>query len=42
MWNAIPREYFLDVSLHLGVQGERLLIEEINPLLQSMCEGKTY
>ena len=42
LWNAIPREYFLDASLHLGAQGERLLIEEINPVLKSMCEGRTY
>ena len=27
LWNAIPPQYFLDVSLHLGAEGERLLIE---------------
>jgi hypothetical protein len=38
LWNAIPRRYFLDASLHLGPQGERLLIQKIDPVVQSMCK----
>jgi len=37
LWNAIPPAYFLDASLHLGADGERLLIEALNPALQSIC-----
>lgn len=37
LWNAIPRRYFLDASLHLRAEGERLLIDQINPVLQSIC-----
>ncbi len=37
LWRAIPRRYFLDASLHLGAQGERLLIEKINPALLSIA-----
>ena len=37
LWDAIPRRYFLDASLHLGAEGERLLIKKIDPVLQSMC-----
>jgi hypothetical protein len=33
LWNAIPPQYFLDASLHLGAEGERLLIEQIIPAL---------
>jgi hypothetical protein len=36
LWDAIPPQYFLDASLHLGAEGERLLIEQITPALQSM------
>jgi len=42
LWNAIPPEYFSDAGLHLSVEGERLLIEQINPTLQSTeCNTKT-
>jgi len=38
LWNAIPPEYFLDASLHLGAEGEGLLIEKINPaVLSTAC-----
>lgn len=37
LWDAIPPQYFLDASLHLGAQGERLLIEELNPALLSIA-----
>jgi hypothetical protein len=37
LWNAIPPEYFLDASLHLGADGERLLVEKINPALLSIA-----
>ncbi|RPJ29272.1 MAG: hypothetical protein EHM33_01490 [Chloroflexi bacterium] len=37
LWNVIPPEYFLEPGLHLGVEGERLLIEQINPTLQSLA-----
>ncbi|HUE99533.1 MAG TPA: SGNH/GDSL hydrolase family protein [Anaerolineales bacterium] len=36
LWNAIPPQYFSDAGLHLGAEGERLLIEQINPALQSL------
>jgi hypothetical protein len=36
LWNAIPPQYFLDASLHLGVEGERLLIEQITPPVQAI------
>jgi hypothetical protein len=37
LWDAIPPQYFLDASLHLGAEGERLLIEKISPALLSMA-----
>lgn len=37
LWRAIPRRYFLDASLHLGAEGERLLIEKLNPALLSIA-----
>lgn len=37
LWNVIPPQYFLDTSLHLGAEGERLLIEQLNPALQLIC-----
>jgi hypothetical protein len=36
LWNAVPPEYFFDAGLHLSVEGERILIEQINPTLQSI------
>lgn len=41
LWNAVPPEYFSDAGLHLSAAGERLLIEQIAPTLQSMgCKQK--
>jgi hypothetical protein len=37
LWNAIPPQYFLDPALHLGVEGERLLVEQLNPALSQIC-----
>lgn len=37
LWRAVPRRYFLDASLHLGAEGERLLIEKINPAMLSIA-----
>jgi hypothetical protein len=37
LWNAVPPPYFSDAGLHLGPEGERLLIEQINPVLQSIA-----
>ncbi len=36
LWNTIPPEYFLDTALHLSAEGERLLIEQVDPQVQSM------
>lgn len=36
MWNVIPPEFFTDTSLHLSVDGERLLAEQLTPTLLSM------
>lgn len=42
LWNAVPPEDFSDAGLHLSVAGERLLIGQINPVLQSMaCQPKS-
>lgn len=39
LWNTIPPEYFLDTALHLSAEGERLLIEQVDPLVQSiLCQ----
>jgi hypothetical protein len=41
LWNAVPPEYFADGRFHLLVKGEQLLIQQINPALQSMvCEAQ--
>ena len=36
LWNTIPPEYFSDTALHLSAEGERLLIEQVDPLAQSL------
>ncbi len=36
LWNAVPPEYFSDAGLHLSSIGERLLIDQINPVLESI------
>lgn len=41
LWNAIPPAYFSDAGLHLSLQGERKLVGQINPVLQSIaCDTK--
>ena len=41
LWDVVPPEYFSDTGLHLSVDGERVLIQKINPTLQSIaCAGK--
>ncbi|MBN2117075.1 MAG: hypothetical protein JW730_10910 [Anaerolineales bacterium] len=41
LWNAVPPEYFSDAGLHLSIAGERLLIRQLNPALQSIgCNPK--
>ena len=38
MWNVIPPKYFTDTPLHLNAEGERLLVEQLNPtLLTTVC-----
>ncbi len=37
LWNAIPVEYFSDARFHLSGEGERLLVEQVNPTLQSIA-----
>jgi len=37
LWNAVPSKYFSDAGLHLSIEGERLLIQQINPVLQSIA-----
>jgi hypothetical protein len=37
IWDAIPPQYFADSTLHLSAKGERVLIEQINPTLQSIA-----
>ena len=36
LWNTVSPEYFADAYFHLSVEGERLLIQQINPALQSI------
>jgi len=40
LWNAVPSNYFSDAGLHLSVAGERLLLEQINPAVQSLGCGQ--
>ena len=41
LWNAVPREYFSDAGLHLSIEGERQLVQQINPAVQSIaCNPK--
>jgi hypothetical protein len=38
LWNIIPPKYFTDTPLHLNVNGERLLAEQLSPtLLSTLC-----
>jgi hypothetical protein len=36
LWNTIPTKYFTDTPLHFNKVGEHLLMEQLNPALQSM------
>jgi hypothetical protein len=36
LWNVIPPDNFSDAGLHLSARGEQLLIQQINPALQSI------
>lgn len=36
LWNAVPPEYFADARFHLRVEGEQVLIQQMNPVVQSM------
>jgi hypothetical protein len=40
LWEAVPPEYFSDAGLHLSSAGERLLIDQINPTVQSIACGQ--
>ncbi len=41
LWNAIPPEDFLDAGVHRSAASQQLLIQQINPTLQSMaCNSK--
>jgi len=41
LWNAIPPEYFLDAGVHRSAASQQLLIQQINPALQSIaCDAK--
>lgn len=41
LWDAVPPEYFVDARFHLKVEGEQLLVEKINPSVQSIaCDAK--
>ena len=37
LWDAIPPQYFTDTPFHLSAQGERLLVDQINPTLISLA-----
>jgi hypothetical protein len=41
LWDAVPPEYFADARFHLTVEGEQLLVQQMNPALQSIvCEAQ--
>ncbi len=37
LWNAVPNNEFSDTSLHVSAQGERALIQSINPTLREIA-----
>lgn len=37
LWDSIPNEYFFDTVLHISPEGQRLMIQKINPVLQSIA-----
>lgn len=39
LWNAIPAEYFSEPGLHLSPEGERQLIQQMNPAVQRIACG---
>lgn len=41
LWNAVPPDEFEDARFHLSVEGERLLVRQIDPAVQSLaCNTK--
>ena len=36
LWNAIPPEYFTDTPMHVNIEGERLIMEQLTPSVISM------
>jgi hypothetical protein len=41
LWNIAPPEYFVDARFHLKVEGEQLMIQQINAAVQSIvCEAQ--
>jgi len=37
LWDTIPPQYFPHSPLHLSAEGERLLVEQVNPTLQTIA-----
>lgn len=37
LWDAVPAENFADTGLHPSAEGERILIENIDPILQAIA-----
>lgn len=37
LWNAVPPDEFVDARFHLSVAGERLLVQQIRPAVQSIA-----
>lgn len=40
-WNLVPPQYFSDATLHLTANGEKTLIGQVNPVLQSLGCNQT-
>lgn len=41
LWDAVPPEYFADARFHLKVEGEQLLIQQIDPVVGStVCNSR--
>jgi len=40
LWNTVPPGFFSDAGLHLSAAGERVLIQQLNPALQSLGCGQ--
>jgi len=37
LWDVVPVEYFSDTRFHVSAEGERLLVEHVNPVLQTIA-----